>query len=53
MAGAQPPFGPSHSQSKPSSAASFASLGGSVPYGTGQGTSGHAHGPVRKKARLG
>ncbi|KAF8334843.1 CMGC/CDK/CDK8 protein kinase [Amanita rubescens] len=48
-AGAQPPFGPSQSQSKPSSAASFASLGGSVPYGAGQGTSGHA----RKKARLG
>ena len=53
MAGAQPPFGPSQSHSKPSSAASFASLSGSGPYGAGQGTSGHAHGPVRKKARMG
>ena len=45
---AQAAFGPSQSHSKPSSAASFASLSGSGPYGGGQGTSGH----VRKKARL-
>ncbi|KAK2464834.1 hypothetical protein APHAL10511_003133 [Amanita phalloides] len=52
-AGAGGPFGLSQPHSKPSSAASFASLSGSGPYGAGQGTGGHAHGPGRKKARLG
>ncbi|KAF8638096.1 hypothetical protein AX17_002457 [Amanita inopinata Kibby_2008] len=54
LPGAQQAFGQSHS--KPSSAASFASLSGGGPYGAGQGTGNghgaHAHGPVRKKARL-
>ena len=53
MGGAQAPFG--QPQSKSGSSASFASLSGGL-YGAGQGTGGHtshAHGPVRKKARLG